>query len=112
MSEYYDSQRKQRSIFRKLLQLRIDKVNQPRKLTSDDEKTYFSSPLLIYNVKLILKQRWCKLKSFDELKAKMETIQRQMLEAMKNELVHTIKEVKCLFKRDWLCCWNDQRHTS
>ena len=38
------------------------------------------------------------MKSYDELKAEMEAIQQQMVEAKKNERANTLKEVKCLCK--------------
>jgi hypothetical protein len=41
------------------------------------------------------------MKSYDELKAKMETIQQQMVEAKKNERTDTLKKVKQLCKGFW-----------
>ena len=38
------------------------------------------------------------MKSYDELKAKMEAIQQQMFEAKKNECSNALKEVKRLCK--------------
>ena len=38
------------------------------------------------------------MKSYDELKAEMETIQQQMVEAKKNERANALKEVKLLCK--------------
>jgi hypothetical protein len=38
------------------------------------------------------------MKSYDELKAEMETIQQQMVEAKKNECANPLKEVKRLCK--------------
>ena len=38
------------------------------------------------------------MKSYDELKAEMETIQQQMAEAKKNERANILKEVKRLCK--------------
>lgn len=38
------------------------------------------------------------MKSYDELKAEIETIQQQIAEAKKRELVNALKEVKWLFK--------------
>ena len=38
------------------------------------------------------------MKSYDELKADMEAIQQQMVEAKKNECANTLKEVKRLCK--------------
>ena len=43
-------------------------------------------------------QRRCVMKSYDELKAEMETIQQQMAEAKKNERANALKEVKRLCK--------------
>ena len=43
-------------------------------------------------------QRRCVMKSYDELKAEMETIQQQMAEAKKNERTDALKEVKRLCK--------------
>ena len=39
-------------------------------------------------------QRRCVMKSYDELKAEMETIQQKMAEAKKNERTNALKEVK------------------
>ena len=39
------------------------------------------------------------MKSYDELKAEMETIQQQMVEAKKNERTDALKEVKRLCKK-------------
>jgi|TARA_B100000959_G_C14793993_1_gene546793 response regulator RpfG family c-di-GMP phosphodiesterase len=38
------------------------------------------------------------MKSYDELKAEMEAIQQQMIEAKKNERANALKEVKRLCK--------------
>ena len=38
------------------------------------------------------------MKSYDELKAEMEAIQQQMVEAKKNERANALKELKSLFK--------------
>jgi hypothetical protein len=38
------------------------------------------------------------MKSYDELKAEMEAIQQQMVEAKKNERANALREVKLLFK--------------
>ena len=38
------------------------------------------------------------MKSYDELKAEMETIQQQIVEAKKNKYANALKEVKRLFK--------------
>ena len=43
-------------------------------------------------------QRRYVMKSYDELKAEMETIQQQMAEAKKNERTSALKEVKRLCK--------------
>lgn len=43
-------------------------------------------------------QRRCEMKSCDELKAEMEAIQQQMVEAKKNERANALKEVKRLCK--------------
>jgi hypothetical protein len=43
-------------------------------------------------------QRRCVMKSYDELKAEMETIQQQMAEAKKNERTSALKKVKRLCK--------------
>ena len=39
------------------------------------------------------------MKSYDELKAEMEAIQQQMVEAKKNERANALKEVKRLCKQ-------------
>ena len=39
-------------------------------------------------------QRKCVMKSYEELKAEMETTQQQMAEAKKNERTNALKEVK------------------
>ena len=38
------------------------------------------------------------MKSYDELKAEMEAIQQQMVEAKKNERANALKEVKHFYK--------------
>ena len=38
------------------------------------------------------------MKSYNELKAEMETIQQQMVKAKKNECANALKEVKRLYK--------------
>ena len=43
---------------------------------------------------MIHNQRRCEMKSYDELKAEMEAIQQQMVQAKKNERVNALKEVK------------------
>ena len=42
------------------------------------------------------------MKSYDELKAEMEVIQQQMVEAKKNEHANALKEVKRFLQRLWL----------
>ena len=49
------------------------------------------------------------MKSYDELKAEMETIQQQMAEAKKNERTNALKEVKRSMQRVWLYCWDAER---
>ena len=44
------------------------------------------------------KQMRCEMKSYDELKAEMEEIQQQMVEAKKNERTNAIKEIKRICK--------------
>ena len=39
------------------------------------------------------------MKSYDELKVKMEAILQQMVETKKNERANALKEVKCLCKK-------------
>ena len=51
-----------------------------------------------YNIKLTLNLWRCEMKSYDELKAEMEAIQQQMVEAKKNERANALKEVKRLCK--------------
>ena len=67
-------------------------------VTARVEKTCFSTDELIYNIRLILILWRCEMKSYDELKAEMETIQQQMAEAKKNERTNALKEVKRLCK--------------
>jgi hypothetical protein len=52
----------------------------------------------IYKIRLTLNKRRCEMKSYDELKAEMEAIQQQMIEAKKNERADALKEVKRLCK--------------
>ena len=47
-------------------------------------------------IKQSLIQMRCVMKSYDELKAEMETIQQQMAEAKKNERANTLKKAKRL----------------
>ena len=49
------------------------------------------------------------MKSYDELKAEMEAIQQQMVEAKKNERANALKEVKRLCKEFY--CWHVERFT-
>lgn len=70
MSEWYDSQKKSNSDFRKLPQERIEKANPHRKLTVEEAKRL----------------------------AKLEPIQQKMIEAKKNERANTLKEAKRLCK--------------
>ena len=58
----------------------------------------FSTDELIYKKRLTLNQWRCEMKSYDDLKAEMETIQQQMVEAKKNERANALKEVKRLCK--------------
>ena len=64
----------------------------------DVEKTCFQTFFKIYMVTKALNQRGCVMKSYDELKTEMETIQQQMAEAKKNERANALKEVKRLCK--------------
>ena len=59
---------------------------------------WYSTYQQIYTIKLRLNQKRCELKSYDELKAEMEKIQQQMVEAKKNERANALKEVKRLCK--------------
>lgn len=52
----------------------------------------------IYKIRLALNQWRCEVKSYDELKAEMEAIQQQVVEAKKNERANALKEVKRLCK--------------
>ena len=45
------------------------------------------------------------MKSYDELKAEMEAIQQQMVEAKKNERASTERS-KASLQRVWLYCWD------
>ena len=47
---------------------------------------------------MTLNQRRRETKSYDELEAKMEAIQQQMVEAKRNERANALKEVKRLCK--------------
>ena len=64
----------------------------------DVEKTYFPTFPKIFIMTLLLIKRRCVMKSYDKLKAEMETIQQQMAEAKKNERTNALKEVKRLCK--------------
>ena len=46
------------------------------------------------------------MKSFDELKAEMETIQQQMAEEKKNELYERSQRTEAAMQRVWLYCWD------
>jgi hypothetical protein len=52
----------------------------------------------IYIMTQTIIPRRCVMKSYDELKSEMETIQQQMVEAKKNERTNALKEVKRLCK--------------
>ena len=52
----------------------------------------------MYNTRPTHNQQRCEMKSYDELKAEMEAIQQQMVEAKKNERANALKEVKRLCK--------------
>ena len=45
-----------------------------------------------------INQQKCAMKSYDKLKAEIETIQQQIVEAKKNERTDTLKKVKKLCK--------------
>ena len=62
------------------------------------EKKNFSTDELTYNTRVTHNLWSCKMKSYDELKAEMGTIQQQMVEAKKNERANALKEVKRLCK--------------
>ena len=49
------------------------------------------------------------MKSYEELKAEMEAIQQQMIEAEKNERANPLKEVKRLCKEFGFYCWHVER---
>jgi hypothetical protein len=57
-----------------------------------------SYPFNKYNIKIIPKLCRYEMKSYNELKAEMEAIQQQMVEAKKNERANALKEVKRLCK--------------
>ena len=61
-------------------------------------KTYFLTADLTYNTQLKHNKRRREMKSYDELKAEMGSIQQQMVEAKKNERANALKEVKRLCK--------------
>ena len=50
-------------------------------------------------------QRGCVMKSYDELKDEMETIQQHMVEAKKNERTNALKEVKRICKEFGFTTW-------
>ena len=67
------------------------------KINVATEETKFGSVIIIwsqpfYNMRLMLYQRSC------ELKSEMEAIQQQMVEAKKNDRANALKEVKHLCK--------------
>lgn len=70
----------------------------PQRTTPDVEKTCFPTLTIIDKMTQTLNQRRCVMKSYDELKAEMEAIQQQMVEAKKNERATALKEVKRLCK--------------
>jgi hypothetical protein len=50
------------------------------------------------------------MKSYDELKAEMESIQQQMAEAKKNERTNErTQRSKTSLQRVWLYCWDAKR---
>ena len=49
------------------------------------------------------------MKSYDELKAEMEAIQQQMVEAKKNERANRTERSKASLQRVWLYCWHVER---
>ena len=57
------------------------------------------------SIMLLFIQRRFKMKSYDELKAEMKTIQDQMIKAKKNECSNALKEVKCLYKEFGFSAW-------
>ena len=62
------------------------------------EKNVLPTSFEIYIMTPTLIQKRCVMKSYDELKAEMETIQQQMAEAKKSERTNAQKEVKRLCK--------------
>ena len=54
----------------------------------------------------MLVQKRCVIKSYNELKAEMETIQQQVAEAKKSECT---QRSKASVQRVWLYCWDDKR---
>ena len=52
------------------------------------------------------------MKSYDELKAEMEAIQQQMVEAKKNERARRTERSKASLQRVWLHCWHAKRCAS
>lgn len=73
--------------------MRRDKNTFPyiQRITADVEKTCFSIDKLNYNISLTHNQWRCEMKSYDKLKAEIEAIQQQMVEAKKNERAHALK---------------------
>ena len=58
----------------------------------------FPTPNIIHNIRLILNLWKYEMKSYDDLKAEMEAIQQQMVEAKKSERANALKKVKRLCK--------------
>ena len=52
------------------------------------------------------------MKSYYELKAEMEAIHKEMVDAKKNEHANAHKDVNRLCKEFWLYCWNVKKLTS
>ena len=50
-------------------------------------------------------QRRCVMKAYEKLKAEMEEIQQQMVEAKKNKRANALKEVKRLNKESGFTAW-------
>ena len=61
-------------------------------------KTCFLTDDLTYNTQLKHNQRSREMKSYDELKAKMGSIQQQMVEAKKNERDYALRNATRLYK--------------
>jgi hypothetical protein len=67
-------------------------------ITARVEKMCFPTPNIIHNIRLILNLWKYEMKSYDDLKAEMEAIQQQMVEAKKSERANALKKVKRLCK--------------